>query len=104
MPSECPSSRVMPGLWFSLPPSLCNVDRDLSPSVLMGEFQGAVTTGGLPTSSPGIAFLCLPPTPSPGGHGSRSAQEGQRGQGHPEPPRPPTPLGLSRGGLTSRSY
>lgn len=58
----------------------------------MGEFQGAVTTGGLPTSSPGIAFLCLPAPPPHLG----SAREGQRGQGHPEPPRPPTPYGLSR--------
>lgn len=35
--------------------------RPVSRGVLMGEFQGSVTKGGLPTSSPGIASLAQPP-------------------------------------------
>lgn len=52
----------------------------------MGEFQGSVTKGGLPTSSPGIASLAQPPCVA---LGSWQAQEGQRGRGCPQPPRPP---------------
>lgn len=52
----------------------------------MGEFQGSVTKGGLPTSSPGIASLAQPPCVA---GGSWQAHGGRRGRGHPQPPRPP---------------
>lgn len=56
----------------------------------MGEFQGSVTKGGLPTSSPGTASLAQPPCAALSGAGKRKKGRGGGGT-HSHPGHPASP-------------
>lgn len=63
--------------------------RPVSQGVLMGEFQGAVTIGCRPISSPGIASLGSAPLGGSQREGASERGKDRGGGGTSGPPRPP---------------
>lgn len=86
-PRESQARGAQHQLWFSLPPTLGNVDG--ARGVLMGEFQGPVTIGCRPTSSPGIASLGSAPLGGSRSEHEERVEEAGAPRGHPGHPLSP---------------